>query len=120
MGWLLLVLLVPLAALVASLAVLVFGPIQHVRSLKRQGRYRRWVDALASVNCGDGYIVINRTNLPGLVWWTSDAVHGASTSVLLSDESCLTDFRGSLDLVRSQVPASRLIELTGVVRMRTG
>lgn len=90
---------------------------REVRVLRDCGRTCEWDDALRWVRSGRGLLIINRTNLPGKVWWTPLDPDGVPVAALLSrSETLLTDFSGSMTRIAIEAPADRVVEAHGIVR----
>jgi len=88
-----------------------------IRRHKRQGRFCSWDEALQRVTRGVGYMVINKSNVEGRVWWTPHLPESKSPTILCQGPACLTDFRGRIAKLRRLVPQDRLVEVQGIVRI---
>ncbi|GEM_PF-4559877 len=117
MQYVIIPLVIMLAAVLISYGIRFLGSKREIKGLKRSGRYCSWKEAQTKVMAGDGYIIINRTNLFGSVWWISKVPDNINPFLLLSKDAILTDFSGNIKKIRKMVPEDRIIEVRGVVRV---
>lgn len=99
----------------------IISKINFVKTKKAENRFVHWEDLQKYLHEGRGTIIVNKTNVPGHIWWVDKAVTEDHLTHVLLFEALLTDaprhFKDKNELSK-EFPQMCIKELTVSIRTK--